>query len=563
MSVSERFSSDRWVYVSIALLALLAWGTILFAPNALFWDDWVLANDDTIRMTRELGLPWVGYIDVALFALGPWTFKVVVIASTIVTGCLTYAISGRGLGLGRGERWMLAALVVVLPLMAARVVVSLSLYSWSLALFMVAWYLMVRRSPQDSGRLRYIFAALLLFASYTTGSLLPFTILPVAHLALLGLKRDGSIVRNCIAFVWRFWYIFAAPVVFWVFRTLFLQPTGLYDKYNSVGELTAVPSYIKIILVALVIGFAFVAAVLLYHAIGRVPRRRWVRDLLVTLALAASTGVLGIYLYFTRVTLSPVVGRIVPVTILICAIVFAIYALLEARRARRAESQARSTVPVLLAVGLLVLVLAMLPYLVVGKLPTFADWETRHQLLMPFGVALIIVAAVRAISLLGRPLWARAFAGVVVVAMLGTSMFVSLTLVADWHRQMQVSAALAESDIVRDSSMVVYVDTVRGLSYDNRGYAFYEFNGWLITAFGDQKRLGVEVGSLEDVLGGSLDGLQYAASRYGFGDYTPSDSNAFVKIVPVEGASWWGLLFDRPTITVEVTAVEDVRTLIP
>jgi len=122
----QSFRTDPWACLSICALAFIAWGTILLTPNALFWDDWVLAGNDTIRMTSELGLPWLGVIDVGLFALGAWTFKIVVLLSTMAVGCASYAIAGKGLGLTRFEPWLIASLIVTLPLMAAHMIVSVS-----------------------------------------------------------------------------------------------------------------------------------------------------------------------------------------------------------------------------------------------------------------------------------------------------------------------------------------------------------------------------------------------------------------------------------------------------
>ncbi|MDP3208208.1 MAG: hypothetical protein Q8M65_03585, partial [Rhodoglobus sp.] len=368
MSAVFSFRTDRWVYLSIGALALVSWGFILFTPNALFWDDWVLAGDDTLRMTSELGLPWVGYIDIALFALGPWAFKVVVVLSTIVIGCASYSIASSGLGLSRLERGLLAALVVTLPLMAAKALVSLSLYSWSLALFMVAWYLLVRQSPQQAGRTRHVVATVLLLVSYTTGSLLPFTVLPVVHLALLGYSRESPPTRQAIRFIGRYWYVFAAPVVFWFVRTLFLQPYGLYDKYNSVGELTQAPAYFTTALVALVFAFVVVLAVLVYSALARRPISARLRHALVMIALSGATGILGLYFYFTRVSVAPG-SRLVPVVILLTAVTIAVVSLVDVARSRATVPRTLNVTPVL-AVGLLVLILGVLPYLLVGKLPS-------------------------------------------------------------------------------------------------------------------------------------------------------------------------------------------------
>lgn len=550
-----------WIYLSIATFAVVAWGTILLTPNALFWDDWVLAGDDTLRMTSELGLPWLGIIDIGLFAPGAWTFKVIVIVSVIVIGCASYSIAGRGLGLNRFERWLIASLIVVLPLMAPRAIVSLSHYSWSLALFMIAWYLLVRYPLPQSRRAPVVAASVLLFASYTTGSLLPFTILPVAHLVLLTYSRETPVLRQALRFLAQYWYVLAAPVVFWIMRTLFLQPYGLYDGYNAVGSLLQSPFYIRVGLLFLSMAFIGVLAVFLYSALAQRPRSPRLRHGIVVVLLGAACGFLGLYLAITRVSPSTRT-LVVPVALILAALVVCVVGLIDTSRSRGSLPLTRAVVP-LLAVGLLVLIVGMLPYLLVGKLPSFAEWETRHQLLMPFGTSIILVAAVRAIGAVGLHRLARVAGAGLVIVMLVTSIATSLTLVADWHKQMQIASALEDSLTVKDASTVVFIDSASSLNYDSRSFSFYEFNGWMTMAFGDQSRLGIELTNVEDVLAGSLDGLDYAASRYGFGEWTPSATNALVEITPRAGATWWDVLLDRPAIDLTITPVGELSTLVP
>ncbi|MDP3207947.1 MAG: hypothetical protein Q8M65_02255, partial [Rhodoglobus sp.] len=181
----------------------------------------------------------------------------------------------------------------------------------------------------------------------------------------------------------------------------------------------------------------------------------------------------------------------------------------------------------------------------------------------PFGVAIILGAGLRALASGGLASASRVVGVALVGIMLVASVTLSLALVADWHKQMQVSAAIARSEVLRDASTVVFIDSARSLNYDSRFHAFYEFNGWMITAFGDQKRLGVELANLEGVLDGSLNGLDYAASRYGFGEWEPGDENALVEIAVRKGATWWDLVFDRPAIDVTITPLGDLRALGP
>src|SRR5450759_1179756 len=103
------------VYLTIALVAVLAWGTAFLAPGPRFWDDWVV-DHEILTSAQEAGQPWAGYVIVALSAIGIWAFKVVALGSTIVVGWMTYEISGRSLGLRPRERLLLAMLMVALPL---------------------------------------------------------------------------------------------------------------------------------------------------------------------------------------------------------------------------------------------------------------------------------------------------------------------------------------------------------------------------------------------------------------------------------------------------------------
>lgn len=553
-----RTRPDILVLASLALLAIVAWGApLFFAPEALYWDDWVVSGTDTLRWARESGLPWIGYLHVALFALGPWSFKVLAILTTIAVGWLVYLISGRGLGLGRNERWLLAALVVALPLYTTRILAILTTYDWSLAVFVLAWWLLVRRDPAAPGRARYVVAALLLVVSYTTASLLPFTVLPLAHLALLGLPREGAVWRRVLRFAGRFWYLFAAPVAFWLARTLFLTPYGLYEDYNEVGHGLGA----RVALSALgMVAIALVALVVfLYWSAARRPRAA-ARDGIGTLALSAAVAALSVFLYFTRVSSGPS-ARTLPLVIGVAALVLAVVAVVRIVTGGDEPGRSVRDITPLLAVGVATLVIAVLPYLVVGKIPTFAGWETRHQLLMPFGVAAIAVATVRAASLvLPRPV-IRAVSVIIVAGMTVVSALVSLTLVADWNKQVQVTEALSGEPLVREAITVVFVDDARSFNYDSRTYDFYEYTGWMSTAFGDEKRLGLDIVGLPGFLDGELEPLYYASARYRFGGWVPTNDGVVVTIDKLPGASWWSLLLNQPSIGISVDDVGDLAGL--
>jgi hypothetical protein len=548
---------DRLAVVTLAVLAVVAWGGALLAADALYWDDWV-AQSDAVGLYRDLGLPWMGPIVQALFALGPWSFKVLDVVAVVLVGCAAYVIAGRGLGLDRFERWLVAATLTVLPLNDARISLAvLGTYSLSLVLFMIAWLLVVIRPPSSPGRLRYVVAALLFFVSFTTASLLPFLLVPASHLALLSLRDTGLSWRSVGRLAGRFWYLLAAPIVFWIVRTLFFQPTGLYDDYNSFISFARPLSPIARVTLAGVVLVVAVGVVLLLWGLGRL--RRVLRPVAMA-GLAATTGLLALASWVSGPPESA--GRLVVAVVLaLCAALFVVDTV---ARAIPGLSRIVSTTDPLprAAVGLLVVFLGALPYLVVGKIPTFFDWETRHQLLLPIGVAVVVLAAWTARpphalrAPVSRVTWA---AGVAVVAI--ATLATSLTLVGDWRKQTAIIAALAADDEVRGVSTVVFVDNAHSLNFGARPYSTFEYHGWMRTAYGDETHYGVDraqVGAFLDADPGPLEALGH---RYGYSGYRYSSRAILVEIDQVPGTTWIDAVLGKPIVRLTSTSIADLESL--
>jgi hypothetical protein len=199
--------------------------------------------------------------------------------------------------------------------------------------------------------------------------------------------------------------------------------------------------------------------------------------------------------------------------------------------------------PLLLG-GAVLVSLAILPYLAAGHVPRFYEWNSRHQLLVPFGAALIGVGVVRLV----RELTGVATAALVAAA-LGTtgilfSLHMSVSFAVDWDKQREVIAALAASDEVRDHETFVYRDRVLGQNANGRTWRPYEFNGFLTEATGEETRGAVRPAGLAGLPTFEDRSLRYRASRYEF------DREAPVIELEIVGDSTPMLrqLFDRPPV---------------
>lgn len=137
---------------------------------------------------------------------------------------------------------------------------------------------------------------------------------------------------------------------------------------------------------------------------------------------------------------------------------------------------------VLISTGFAVLGAGTFPYLAVGHfanlsdwflpfLPDESDWNSRHQLLQPFGIALMILAA--ATMLKERK---RAF----LFAILSISVALNITTYSgyylDWMKQREFITEMSESrELLLDTKSMVLVDEALRFNARGRGVRSYEW----------------------------------------------------------------------------------------
>jgi len=148
--------------------------------------------------------------------------------------------------------------------------------------------------------------------------------------------------------------------------------------------------------------------------------------------------------------------------------------------------------------GLLLLWLGAMPYMVVGHLssisdwtvnflPGEGDWHSRHQLLLPFGIALSMIGVWNLLE--GK---AMLLLPPVVLAMSAVFGFLySIEYFVDAKKQDAVVEALRADPYIRDFKVVYLQDdsSAARLNARSRQYREYEFNGQLKRALGDDAPL--------------------------------------------------------------------------
>lgn len=181
----------------------------------------------------------------------------------------------------------------------------------------------------------------------------------------------------------------------------------------------------------------------------------------------------------------------------------------------------------LLFIGLVTTWLAVFPYVVAGHLPAFYDWNSRHQLLMPLGISIVILSAASWICY-GRMMRAGVLA--IFIATFG-NLVISSEYYLDWLKQQQVIDLISHSEEIKNARTIIFQDDTRGWNARRRSYRFYEYNGWLKKAYGDETRFAINREDIESVTENvDFKYKQFFLPGYNAADYTGGRPEILVNI---------------------------------
>ena len=359
-------------WVSAIILYTLSWGWSLLRPNTLYWDDWEgyfnKPLGDAFRTVTKMGrAPWAGFFEYLLLNFDTWavTFSTFLIFFGI--SLILFEILQRGTALAAVHVKAVTLLFLLLPVMQARVAVSIFDYTTSYFLFYLGWFVLVRYKSTKS----FVLACVILFLSFKTHSFLFFVLLPFLHFGWLNRAKLTDLKRLNRIHV-QVSVIAILPVMYVISRSVFWPPNENWQDYQQ----------------------------------------------------PTKAGVLtGLW---------PVLIGLVALSII---------------GVRRLKSLKTPLGLVLLVVGFSITALALFPYfageLYVGfagrsaYLTVFefrADWRSRHQLLMPLGLALSVVGLNELLKWRGK----NVVVLTVLVISVGLNMFWGSQYFLQSHKQEQL-----------------------------------------------------------------------------------------------------------------------------
>ena len=401
-------------WVSAIILYTLSWGWSLLRPNTLYWDDWALI----FRKPKFFMLHYVHSV-----GRPPWsdvleTFLIPLGVWTVqLSTFLIFFVCGFLLfEILKRVQYLDLSQVRWITLLFLIIPVNHARISLVVFDYSSAYFLFFLGwliLVRYRSIKSFIFSWLVLFLSLKTHSLLFFVLLPFLHFVWLNKDELKNSKKLCAVHV-QIFLIALVPIIYLLLRMLFWPPTEDWTDYHQV----------------------------------------------------TSAGL--------RVALLPIVIGLVPLGVILM---------------RKAKNLSVNFGLTLLVVGFLVTALALFPYfagdLYVGYAgrPAYitvfefrADWRSRHQLLMPLGLALSVVGLNELFN------WRKKnFVFVATVALSVTlNMFWGSQYFLMSHKQEQLVELFATT---KNKIEIASVED-QAMQFNGRGASFrsYEWNGFMTLA---------------------------------------------------------------------------------
>ncbi|MGA1038555.1 MAG: hypothetical protein ACO3VQ_12200 [Ilumatobacteraceae bacterium] len=199
-------------------------------------------------------------------------------------------------------------------------------------------------------------------------------------------------------------------------------------------------------------------------------------------------------------------------------------------RGRRVAQELQSSGHLVAAVGIVLVLVGLIPYLVDGQLPPYLGTRTRHYLLIGLGLGVIVVGLSRAMASLAR--MRRSQTRFMVAAVLSALSFVWINNFLSLHHWRFVDAITEEIsslDVREDSLVIVSYEETPDVVLSkrlgpNHADQWYVWT-YIVDQGGEEGIFAIHEGQLRDYLGGRMRGTYGETDRvWGVSSFKPTAS---------------------------------------
>jgi hypothetical protein len=439
-------------YSILLLLYFVSNIFLLLNVNGIYWDDWWIlgVEQDALdkvfhQLDGNAGVvrsKMIGFL--SQIGNGVLIFRVLTFLLYFLTTLFVFKILQTIKALTKADVFFITLIFMAAPLNPAKALaVSVFPYAVSLTIFFLSFYLLSKNLKKNNYLARF-FILVLFFISFLTNSLLVFYAVPLMYIFYQRYwHQSGKFISKARMFIKQNLDFVLLPILFFIVRLLFFKPSGSNFDYNLLDTW-------------MVIGMPITIPMSFYSSFLEPIRQSF--ETLVPF------WILGLGLF-----LIPFKGE-----------------------SNKIVENNKGDFYFLLLGGVF-FVLAVFPYLAVGKLPQLGDFASRHQLLVPLGFSFILYFFIKVFSSrnkISKQLMQKILM-VFIMAFVVQNIYTNYQYKLDWFYQVGIEQHLKDLDVVRENTtFVVSVDDeileIRGIM--NAGEHTYR----LKKIFGDNTRLMID-----------------------------------------------------------------------
>ena len=429
-TLEKNIEEKRRDFFYIISLYLMTHMPILLLSNAIYWDDWVIfagSPDLIIKIFREQSATLFrieGYIHIFILeTFGAWVYRLLTLILMGLAGFYLYKILERNYEVSREVRFFAVVFFLILPFNFARIEIVNFRYIFCYFLFFLGWFLFDKQKS---------LSLICFFMSFNTQSLLVFYALPVYEIY----HRRGKKINipEIAKFILEAPLLFALPFLYFIIKINYFSASGDYIEYNvnyKFSNIIQTPINQLINFLSLKVGIIDIIWISLFSMLSL----KFIKSHIINFSIKEN----------------PIEAK---------AIIF---------------------------IGLLSIICASFPYWILGLTPTFNEWSSRHQLLLPLGFSLLIIGTVISIKKSNFKIY-------LITIVIGASIYLNvstyLDLFVDWRKQKNIIELIKNNELIYNSELVFFEDKTIDLNAINRIYRPYEWSGIMALAFGDRCRKG-------------------------------------------------------------------------
>lgn len=433
-------NSIKWVLLFISYF--LSFGLNVF-NDGVFWDDWTVYDIPLEGIIKEFNYSGYYPFSFILKLLYPITVDVILYSRIFVfliyyiMAIILFAIL-KYIPYYKDERFLIVTLFLLLPFNHARISFVILNHVLNLFFFLVAFLCFIYFKKKKSVFLR-ITSIILFFISFFTNSLFFYYVIFLLYIFDSEIKTFQfnslfEVVKKQLDY-------FIIPVIFLSLKFTLLKPSGFYAGYNQVKLNMLLMSPFNTI-----------------------------KDLLLTTKQFLA-------IYWSTILSNPIY--------LICLfiITFIFISFIKINTTSKPSFK-------YITIAFLIIFLGFFPYSILGKTPYFTDWNSRHQLLLPIGYAIMTMMMVKILfSSIKLPMLIfKIIFSIIIACSISYNFQGSIDFHNDNMKQISLIENLRNDTIVQNHSTFFIVDNFKTVDAKSRNYRFYEYGGILKKAFGNDNR---------------------------------------------------------------------------